>query len=185
VLIGQTDPLGRVLLFEEILSEDMGLRQFVADRLKPRLLEEPYLGRRIFVVADPAGMQKSQLAEETAFDVLRQAGLAAYPAVTNDIGHRLLAFEKLLHDFPGGEPGLQISRLGCPTLIRALSGQYRYRRRANGQFDDKPEKTHPYSDICDSAQYLALAVNADLVGRAIARATRKPVERKFTAAAWT
>jgi hypothetical protein len=184
-LIGQSDPLGRVLIFEEVLSEDMGLRQFVADRLKPRLLDEPYMGKRIFCVADPAGMQKSQLAEETAFDVLRQAGLAAYPAITNEISRRLLAFEKLLHDFPGGEPGLQISRVGCPTLIRALSGHYRYRKKTNGQLDDRPEKLHPWSDLADAGQYLALAVNADLVGRAIARATRKPVDRKFTAAAWT
>jgi hypothetical protein len=184
-LIGQSDPMGRVLIFEEVLTEDMALRQFLAECLKPRLLEEPYLGKRIFVVADPAGTHKSQLAEENAFDVLRQAGLAAHPAITNDIGRRLLAFEKLLHDFPGGEPGLQISRLGCPTLIRALSGYYRYRKRTNGQLDDKPEKLHPWSDVADAGQYLALAVNADLVGRAIARTTRRPVERKFTAAAWT
>jgi len=184
-LIGQSDPLGRVLVFEEILSEDMGLRQFIAERLKPRLMEEPYIGKRVFVVADPAGTSKSQLAEETAFDVLKQAGLAAWPASTNDISRRLLAFEKLLHDFPSGEPGIQISRHGCPTLIRALSGQYRYRKKTNGQLDDKPEKLHPWSDVADAGQYLALAVNADLVGRAIARTQRRPAEKTFTAAAWT
>jgi hypothetical protein len=96
-----------------------------------------------------------------------------------------LAFEKLLHDFPGGEPGIQISRIGAPTLVRALSGQYRYRKKVNGQLDDKPEKLHPWSDLADAGQYLALAVNADLVGRTLARTTRKPVDRKFTAAAWT
>lgn len=184
-ILGQSDPLGRVLFFEEVLSEDMGLRQFLTERLKPRLMEEPYMGKRVFVIADPAGTQKSQLAEESAFDVLKQAGLAAYPATTNDIGRRLLAFEKLLTDFPGGEPGLQISRMGCPTLVRALSGQYKYRRKTNGQLDDRPEKLHPWSDVADAGQYLALAVNADLVGRAIARTTRRPVEQKFTAAAWT
>ena len=129
--------------------------------------------------------QKSQLAEESAFDVLKAAGLSAYPATTNDIGRRLLAFEKLLHDFPGGEPGLQISRMGCPTLVRALSGQYRYRRKTNGQLDDRPEKLHPWSDVADAGQYLALAVNADLVGRAIARTTRRPAPAPFTAQAWT
>lgn len=184
-LIGQSDPLGRVLIFEEVLSEDMGLRQFLNECLKPRLLEEPYMGKRVFVIADPAGTQKSQLAEESAFDVLKQAGLAAYPATTNDVGRRLLAFEKLLTDFPGGEPGVQISRLGCPTLVRALGGQYKYRRKTNGQLDDRPEKLHPWSDVADAGQYLALAVNADLVGRAIARTTRRPVEQKFTSMAWT
>jgi hypothetical protein len=184
-LIGQADTMGRLLVFEEVLSEDMGLRQFTQERLKPRLLEEPYLGKRVYVIADPAGMQKSQLAEETAFDVLRQAGLTAWPAATNDVGRRLLAFEKLLRDFPDGKPALQISRMGCPTFVRALSGQYRYRKKTNGQLDDKPEKLHPWSDVCDAGQYLALAVNADLVARIIARSQPRPQGKRFTAAAWT
>jgi hypothetical protein len=163
----------------------MGLRQFVNESLKPRLLVDPYVGKRVFVVADPAGREKSQLAEENAFDVLKAAGLTAYPAITNDIAPRLLAFEKLLSNFPGGEPGIQISRQGCPTLIRALASQYRYRKKRDGQLEDKPEKLHPWSDVADAGQYMALAVNADVTSRVIARWQPKPAPRRFTAAAWT
>lgn len=184
-LIGQVDTFGRLLLFEEVTSEDMGLRQFVNECLKPRLLDSPYMGKRVFVVADPAGKEKSQLAEENAFDVLKGAGLPAYPAVTNDIAPRLLAFEKLLSVFPGGEPGIQISRSGCPILIRALASQYRYRKKRDGQLEDKPEKLHPWSDVADAGQYMALAVNADVTSRVLARWQPKPAARKFTAAAWT
>lgn len=189
MLIGQTDVFGRLLIFEEITTEDMGLRQFLTERVKPRLLGLPYAGKRMFVVGDPAGGQKSQLAEETAFDVIKQTGLAAYPAVTNDVGSRLLAVEKLLCGQSNGEPLLQISRAGCPTLIRALGGQYKYRKKRDGQLEEKPEKLHPWSDVADSLQYMALATNADLtsyyVARVRAQGQPRPVERRFTAAAWT
>jgi hypothetical protein len=184
-LIGQVDTYGRLLIFEELTSEDMGLRQFVNERLKPRLLDNPYVGKRVFVVADPAGAQKSQLAEENAFDVLKAAGLPAYAAITNDIAARLLAFEKLLSVYPAGEPGLQISRAGCPILVRALGSNYRYRKKRDGQLEDKPEKLHPHSDVADAGQYMALAVNADVTSRVIARMQPKPEARRFTSAAWT
>jgi hypothetical protein len=184
-LIGQVDVYGRYLIFEEVTSEDMGLRQFVNERLKPKLLNDPYMGKRLFVVADPAGREKSQLAEDTAFDVLKSAGMPAYPAITNDIAPRLLAVEKMLLAFPGGEPGLQISRQGCPTLVRALASQYRYRKKRDGQLEDKPEKLHPWSDVADSLQYGCLAVNADLASRVIARMRPRVEPRRFTSAAWT
>jgi hypothetical protein len=184
-LIAQVDSLGRLLVFEEVTSEDMGLHQLVAERLRPRLTAEPYVGKHVYVVADPAGMQRSQLREENAFDVLRQAGFTAYPAATNDIGPRLLAVEKLFRQTIGSEPAIQISRTGCPTLIRALASQYRYRRKRDGQLEDVPEKLHPWSDVADALQYACLSVNADLSSRVMMRYRPKAPERKFTAAAWT
>jgi hypothetical protein len=184
-LIAQVDSLGRLLVFEEVTSEDMGLHQLLAERLRPRLTAEPYLGKRAYVVADPSGMQRSQLREENAFDVLRQNGFMAFPAATNDIGPRLLAVEKLFRQTIGAEPAIQISRTGCPTLIRALASQYRYRRKRDGQLEDVPEKLHPWSDVCDSLEYLALSVNADLTSRVMLRTRPKAPERRFTAAAWT
>jgi hypothetical protein len=184
-LIGQVDTFGRYLVFQEITSDDMGLHQLLAEKVKPVLLAEPYVGKRAYVVADPAGNQKSQLTEENAFDVLKQHGFVAYPAPTNDIEPRLLAVEKMLRQQIMGEPALQISRSGCPTLIRAMASQYRYRKRKDGQLEDKPEKLHPYSDVADSLQYGCLSVSADLSSRMLRRITTSPSPRRFTAAAWT
>jgi hypothetical protein len=179
------DNYGRLLIFEELVTEDMGLHQMLAERLKPKLMSGEYMGKRCFVVADPAGNQKSQLSEENAFDVLKSQGFMAYPAATNDIAPRLLAVEKILRQQIAGEPALQISRLGCPTLIRGLASQYRYRRKRDGNLEDVPEKNHPYSDVVDCLEYLALAVSADLSSRVIARFRPKPQVKRFTAAAWT
>ena len=40
---------------------------------------EPYAGKRCYVVADPAGAQRSQYTEETAFDVLKSAWVPGIP----------------------------------------------------------------------------------------------------------
>jgi hypothetical protein len=186
-LIGQVDTHGRYLIFEEIVTDDMGLHQMLAERLRPRLMNEPYAGKRSYVVADPAGAQRSQYSEETAFDVLKSHGFLAYPGATNDIPPRLLAVEKLLRQQIMGQPGLQISRLGCPVLIRAMASQYHYRRRRDGHLDEKPEKNnHPYSDVADALQYGCLSVQADLTGRAMRSMMPRVVQTKrISSGGWT
>ena len=184
-VIGQVDNMGRMLIFEEIITEDMGLIQMVEERLKPRLFAEPYAGKRAFIVADPAGMQKSQVTEETPFDALRSMGFLAYPASTNQIGARLLAIERALRGSIMGEPSLQISRAGCPTLIRSLGNKYRYRKKRDGQLEDKPEKLHPWSDVCDALQYFTLGAASNLTGRVMVRDRPRPARQAVSAAGWT
>jgi hypothetical protein len=186
-LIGQVDVYGRYLIFEEIVTEDIGLHQMCSERLRPRLMGEPYTGKRAYIVADPAGNQKSQHGEETAFDVLKSHGFLAYPGVTNDVHPRLLAVEKLLRQQIMGQPALQISRVGCPVLIRALASQYHYKRRRDGHLDDKPEKNnHPYSDVADALQYGCLSVTADITGKALRAVMPRVVQRtRVSAGGWT
>jgi hypothetical protein len=185
-VIGQTDSYGRAIIMREVVTEGMGLIQMVEEHLKPVLFAEPFGGRRVIVVADPAGIQRSQITEETPFDVLKQQGFLAYPASTNNIDPRLLAVEKLLRSQIAGEPGLQLNREGCPTLIRSLGNKYRFRKRRDGQFEDLPEKLHPWSDVCDALQYFCLGTQANLVGRVMARDRPRSLDMKrVSAAGWT
>lgn len=185
-LICQVDSFGRLLVFKEIVTEDMGLTQMVETQLMPELMRPPYVGRRVFIVADPAGNQKTQTREETPFSVLKDFGFLAYPASTNDPDRRVIAVEKMLLKRIMGAPGLQISRDGCPTLIHALGNKYRYRKKKDGQLEERPEKLHPWSDIADSLQYACLGAQANLAGRVVARDTsRTPSRGRVTAAAWT
>ena len=184
-LICQVDSFGRLIIYEEICTEDMGLIQMVEERLKPVLFAEPYVGKRSFIVADPAGNQKSQVTEETPFDALRQMGFTAYPASSNSIEPRLLAVEKLLRGTSMGEPTIQISRTGCPTLIQAMGNKYRYRKKRDGQLEDRPEKLHPWSDICDAAQYACLGAASNLTGRVLSRERPKPKRATASSDGWT
>lgn len=184
-LICQVDSAGRLIIYEEICTEDMGLIQMVEERLKPRLFAEPYAGKRTFIVADPSGNQKSQVTEETPFDALRQLGFLAYPASSNSVEPRLLAVEKMLRGTIMGEPMLQISRAGCPTLIQALGNKYRFRKKRDGQLEDRPEKLHPWSDIADCAQYACLGAAANLTGRVLTRERPRMTRTPVSAGGWT
>ena len=185
-LIGQPDSYGRLLIMQEVVTEGMGLHQMLDEHLRPVLQRDPFAGRRVIVVADPAGVQRSQLSEETPFTVLKDHGFLAYPASTNSVRSRLSAVEKQLRSQIAGEPGLQISRKGCPTLIQALGNKYRYRRKRDGHLEDLPEKLHPWSDVVDALQYAVLGSQQNLVGRVVARDMRmlQPSERR-SAAGWT
>jgi hypothetical protein len=186
-LITQVDTLGRLIVYKEVVTEDMGLIQMLEEQLKPELSAEPYAGKRVFVVADPAGREKSQISEECPFDVLRDQGFLAYPASTNNVEPRINAVEKLMRTSIGGQPALQISRAGCPILIRALASQYRYKKMRDGRLEDRPEKLHPWSDVADCLQYAALGVSGNYTGRVLLREQRRlsAPRQRITAAGWT
>lgn len=183
-VITQLDNLGRLIVYKELISDDMGLVQFLGERLMPELSTQAFAGRSVVVVADPAGNQKTQTRDETPFTVLKDFGFRAYPASTNDVEKRILAVEKLLMRFPGGEPAIQINRGGCPTLVTAMGSKYRYRKKRDGQLEDRPEKTHPWSDVTDALQYACLGVQQNVLGR-VMRPTHAPRQAAPSRLAWT
>ena len=184
-LITQVDNYGRLLVFEEVATDDMGLHMMLGEVLRPKLMGEPYAGRRVFVIFDPSGTAKSQYTEDTAASVLKENGFLAYPAPTNDPNRRINAVEKLLGQTLHGEPGLQINRNLCPQLVRAMGNTYRYRRRKSGQLDDLPEKLHPWSDLADALQYAALGTSMNLTGRVMRREGPRTPREVIPVAAWT
>lgn len=186
-VIGQVDTFGRAIIMKEVITENMGLEMMLREHLKPILLGDPFAGKRIIVVGDPAGTQKSQVNEECPFDVLKQNGFTAVPAPTNNVDTRLRAVEKLMSQQLMGEPAFQISRAGCPTLVKALGSSYRFRKKRDGQLEDMPEKSHPWSDIADACQYFCLGTNANLVGKVLQRDARTHRARApgMPVAAWT
>jgi hypothetical protein len=185
-LICQVDTIGRLIVFEEVTSIDMGLAKFIQSKLTPVLMGERYGGRRVFVVADPAGNIKSQDTENSLFTVLRNNGYVAYPASTNDIARRLTAVEQLLIGRRGDQPqALLIDANACPLLVKALMYNYKYRRRQDGTTEDKPEKLHPWSDLADCLQYACLGTQMDATAKVIAKFTTKAPAPRIPTAAWT
>ncbi len=174
-LIGQIDSRGRLVIFDELTSEDMGIEQFATEVMRP-LLSNSYTGFGMFMVADPKGRDKSQVNEDSPFDMLKRLGYSVYPAPTNNIDPRLRAVEQLLLHQVSGGPQLMISDK-CVTLIQAMKYWYRYRRKTTGVLEDKPEKTHPWSDVADCLQYMSMSTNANYLGKvmnAMRPKARKP-----------
>lgn len=186
-VIGQLDHRGRLLVLEEVVSEDMGLELHIARNLRPVLYQERYLGRAMYFVGDPAGMQRSTSYEETSFDLLKRMGFSAFPAPTNNINKRIAAVDAYLLAQRDGGPAILFDPEKCPTLIRAMQGYYRYAKRRTGQLAALPEKSHPWSDLVDALQYMALAAHGGLAQYAANRLFRDktPAQPRVRSAAWT
>jgi hypothetical protein len=189
-VICQVDHMGRLLVHEEVSASNIGLEKHVEERLRPRLFSNKFMGCKVILVGDPSGMAKGTIAEESCFDALKRMGLPAFPAPTNDIDARLRAVESLLGKQVNGGPALCISARGCPFLVRAMAGGYRYARHRMGALRTVPEKfdKEGFSHCADALQYACLVVHGGLVHEFARRLTarKRPVERPHvTAAGWT
>lgn len=154
-IVGQITPKGQLLILEELVAEDMGIRQFAADIVKPVLMNK-YARNKFISVGDPAGMNRSQTDERTCFQELLEAGIATEPANTNDFIPRRESVAFYLNRMASGEPGFVLSPT-CKNLRKGFIGGYRYERLrvAGERYRDRPVKdkfSHPH----DALQYLCL-----------------------------
>jgi hypothetical protein len=158
-IFGQVTPRGRLLIFDELVSESMGIKQFLRDCVKPHIKQfyqefENY----IFVVGDPAGNQRAQTDETTCLEEVERAGFAEVePASTNSFLTRREAVAAYLTRLSDGKPCFLVSPK-CKMLRRGFLGGYRYQKvivSGSERFKELPEKnkfSHPH----DGLQYLAL-----------------------------
>jgi hypothetical protein len=156
--IGQMSATGQMLVLEELVSEDMGIRQFYEQVVMPRLREK-YSKFRVEAVGDPAGVNRSQTDEKTCFQELYELGLDCEPASTNEFVKRRESVAMFLQRVNGF-----LIDPSCKTLIKGFRGGYRYERlKASGtaRYKDRPVKdkfSHPH----DGLQYLALQLRGDM-----------------------
>lgn len=186
-VICQPDHRGRLLVLEEIIAEDIGLEMQLSRAIKPALLQKRYLGRSVVVVGDPSGTAKSTLYEETSFDLVKRAGLSAYPAPTNDIDKRINAVDGWLLGQRDGGPAVLIDRARCPKLIRGLSGGYRYGKTRQGVRKPTPDKNE-YSHVMDAFQYACVATNGgltEMIATQLRRRQRSTDRVRVNSSAWT
>lgn len=189
-LIAQVDHTGRLLIHEEVPGTNIGLEKQVEMYLRPKLFGSKYIGSKVLLIGDPSGIARGTIAEETSFDALKRLGLPAFPAPTNDIDPRLRAVEALLGKQIGGKAALLISKRGCPWLVRAMSGGYRFKRHQHGALRAIPEKFDPegFSHVADCLQYVCLVVHGNLVqtyARRLMTRPKRTMREQVTAVGWT
>lgn len=159
-VIAQMTPKGQVIILDELVSEDMGIRQFANEVVRPHIMNN-YPRFRLQGVGDPAGRNRAQTDEKTCYQELVEAGLPATPARTNDFLPRREAVAFFLTRMSGGEPGF-ILNPGCRTLRKGFNGGYRYERLkvAGERYRDRPCKDH-FSHIHDALQYACLYLRGE------------------------
>lgn len=147
-VIGQVDPRGRLLIYDECVSFDMGIQRFARTLLKP-LLFERFSGSQILLVVDPSGIVRAQTDERSAVDILKAEGFRVIAASTNNVSARLNAVDDYLMRQVDGDAGFLVDPR-CRRLKAAMMGGYRYKEKIEAI--DKNEHSH----VAEALQYLAL-----------------------------
>lgn len=154
-IIGQLSPRGQLVIIDELVSDNMGIRQFANEIVVP-YLSSHYPKFSIHCTGDPAGVQRAQSNESTCMDELKDAGLPTEPAWTNEFIARREAVAGFLNKMVDGQPAFVLSHK-CRMLRKGFLGGYCYKRTqvSGGRYKDKPDKNE-YSHPHDALQYLAL-----------------------------
>lgn len=145
---------GKWAILRELVASDMGATRFA--QLLKREMATNFPGFKYKIFGDPAGDQRAQTDEQTPFQILRKAGLSAYPAPSNDVALRTDAVKSLLNRLVEGQPGLIVDP-ACPVLIKGFRDSYAYRRlKTSGEkYTDTPDKNR-FSHVHDAMQYAAI-----------------------------
>lgn len=80
---------------------------------------------------------------------------------SNELGMRLDAVNSELRGYLEPHSHLLACPEKCPLWIEGAAGKYRYRKKpesASNDYDDEPEKKHPWSDLQDAGQYVILGI---------------------------
>ena len=116
------------------------VRPFVAKYLKEM---------EIHTIGDPANTGEGR-------NQLEEIGYIVDNAPTNDVDVRINSVRNALNELIDGESRILVSKDGCPEIIRAFIGKYRYKKVIWGgerKIKDRPDKTHPFSEGMDCVQY--------------------------------
>lgn len=158
----QMSPRGQLLALNELVSEDMGIRQFYGEVVLPEIRAN-YGGFRLEACGDPAGTIRSQTNEKTCMQELLEMGLLCEPASTNEFIARRESVAFFLQRNVAGEPGLLVDPR-CKQLRKGFNGGYRYERiRASGstKYKDRPVKDK-FSHVHDAFQYGCLQIRGEM-----------------------
>lgn len=147
---------GKFHCLREICSQDMGIRRFAGDIVRPFIFAN-FQGLPIVVTGDPAGNRRVETDEMTAYLILKRLGLNCRPARTNNLTARFNAVDTLLMRLIEGKPAFQLDPR-CTLLRKGFLGEYKFRRLKltnDDRYIDTPDKNE-YSHPHDSLQYAAL-----------------------------
>lgn len=151
MVLKQQDMHGRVLLLDEIVTENMGIERGIKERLKP-LLRNKYADFDIRVTGDPSGNNGMQTDEKTCATIFRDQGFKKVKfAYSNNPIYRQGATDYFLSRYTDMGPAFLVSPQ-CAYIRRGLKGGYHYKINKTGITSDEPEK-NIYSHICEANQY--------------------------------
>ena len=118
-LFAQTTAHGQLRALDEVAPPDVLFDEFFNEHLLP-LIRTRYPRYQIQVIGDPAGNSRNALSNKSVFDYFKEAGIAAFPAHTNDPLSRVESADFFLTR----QDGFLLDPTRCPLLREAMAGGY-------------------------------------------------------------
>ena len=157
-VFSQLTPNGQFVVFDELVSESMGIDNF-SDEINEHSAR--YYPDATFIdLGDPAGQQRAQTDEKTCFQILHSKGIMIEAGIQS-MQIRLESVRKPLTRLVMGKPGFQLHPR-CKMLRKGFMGGYQFRRlQTSGErFTSVPHKNQ-YSHPMDALQYIATRLFGD------------------------
>lgn len=153
----QLTPTGKLVVFDELVTEDCSIQKFCNDILKPHIINN-YNEFNFELILDPAATQRSPNDKKTAAQIVKDAGLPYRTAVSNEPAKRREAVVYFLRKLNGFVLGPK-----CRYLRKGFISEYKFEKKrmslaaamSDPQYKEKPEK-NIYSHVHDGCQYGAL-----------------------------
>jgi hypothetical protein len=178
----QLTPTGKLIIFDEIVTEDCSIRKFCEDYLKPHI-QNNYSRFNFMLIIDPAATIRSQNDARSASEIIGGSpplgsGLPYRTAKTQNELKRREAVVYFLRKVNGFSIGPK-----CPYIRKGFISEYKYEKKrvavsnvrgSNHQnFKEKPEK-NLFSHVHDAIQYGCLELSEGRSVRKRIRRTEKP-----------
>lgn len=148
-------PKGQFHVFHEIIGQDIGLRRFMQDQVRPYIMSS-LRGYEIVITGDPSGIRRQDSDEKSCYDELKILGLPGTPAYTNSWLARFNAVDSFLTKTINKKAAFQLSPT-CEMLRRGFNGDYKFKKMRG--FDEKYTEVavkNEFSHVFDALQYACL-----------------------------
>lgn len=158
-IVLQLSPRGQLRILKEYQGEDMGIRTFAQNIVIPSLQKDFPYNKIGISRADPSGIAGDDIMEElSCIGELNSLGIDTSPASTNALEPRIGSVRYFLNTMIDGQPGIIVSKEGCPRLIKGFVKDYMFKRisvSGEERYKEIPHKNMA-SHCHDSLQYIAL-----------------------------
>jgi hypothetical protein len=160
-LIGQQDTFGRIVVFDELVSHDIGSIEF--GEQCSAYMKANYPEYKLTSWLDPwASNSRTQLDNRTQFKEWNKLGLKCRLSHTKHPSIMVEAVKRKLSTMSQGFPNLIISTK-CKMLRKAMNGSYQYKRVnvSGDKYADKPDKD-AYSHVANTLEFLIDGTGASI-----------------------
>jgi len=161
-VFSQVSPKGKWMIFDELVSEDLGIDTFSDSVLLHCAEKYPDVEWEDY--GDPAGSTKAETDERTCFEILRGKQILIQPGEQTPT-IRIESVKKPMNTLVDGGSQFMLHPR-CKVLRKGFQGRYQYKKikvaGAAERFHDKPDKNE-YSHPHDALQYVATKIFGNAV----------------------